>query len=99
MPPIAAWQNHLRAGRINSLGMSHCPMGTVPLLYRVIQAVSGLAKTPKTRSLVSSAERVAPAIPLSHIPFRCFAISQGDLLLSRGWGFRGFQVGHAERGR
>src|SRR5437879_3447459 len=91
--------DHLRAGRINSLGMSHCPMGTVPLLYRVIQAVSGLAKTPKTRSLVSSAERVAPAIPLSHIPFRCFAISQGDLLLSRGWGFRGFQVGHAERGR
>jgi hypothetical protein len=83
----AGWQNHLGAGRINSLGMSHCPMGTVPLLYRVIQAVSRLAKTPKRRSLVSSAERVAPAIPLSHIPFRCFAISQGDLLLSRGWGF------------
>src|SRR5258708_20805524 len=75
-------------GRISSLGMSHRPMGTVPLLCL------RLAKTPKTRSLARNAERVAPAIPLSHIPFRCFAISQGDLLLSRGWGF---QVGHAER--
>jgi hypothetical protein len=81
MPPIAAWQNHLRAGRINSLGMSTIPWG----LFHY--SVSRLAKTPKTRSLVSNAERVAPAIPLSHIPFRCFAISQGDLLLSRGWGF------------
>jgi hypothetical protein len=52
----AGWQNQLRAGRINSLGMSHCPTGTVPLLYRVIQLVSRLAKTPETRSLVSSAE-------------------------------------------
>jgi hypothetical protein len=27
MPPIAAWQNHLRPGMIDSMGMSHCPMG------------------------------------------------------------------------
>jgi len=39
-------------GRINSLGVSHCPMGTVPLLYRVTEAVSRLAKTPKTQWLV-----------------------------------------------
>jgi hypothetical protein len=33
-------------------GMSHCPMGTVPLLDRVTQAVSRLAKAPKTQWLV-----------------------------------------------
>jgi hypothetical protein len=50
------------------LGVSHCPMGTVPLLYRVTQAVSGLAKPPKTQWLVSNAESERPLSPclMSH---------------------------------
>jgi hypothetical protein len=41
-------------GRDQLLGSiaPHCLMGTVPLLYRVTQAVSRLAKTPKTQWLV-----------------------------------------------
>ena len=85
MPPIAAWQNNLRAE-----GSTPWECRTVP--WDCSTALSGdsgglpTGKNAQTRSLVSSAERVAPAIPLSHIPFRCFAISRGDLLLSRGWG-------------
>src|ERR1700687_4254273 len=83
-------------GRINSLGVSHCTMGTVPLLYRVTQAASRLAKTPKTQrpkrnGWSGSAERVAPAIPLSHVPSRCSLFPRVTHCFP---GAAGFQVGH-----
>ncbi len=64
MPPIAAWRNHLRAERINSFWVSHCPMGTVPLLYQMAQAVSRLAKNAQNAMVGQVAPREWH--PLSH---------------------------------